>query len=56
MGRVLPPWANVRPMALTIKRTGGEITATPWAIDYARYQSPALNAFKGSELEIDITE
>jgi uncharacterized tellurite resistance protein B-like protein len=49
-------YRDVRPMALTIKRTAGEITATPWAIDYARYQSPALNGFKGSELEIDITE
>jgi hypothetical protein len=49
-------YRDVRPMALTITRTGGEIKATPWPIDYARYQSPALNAFKGSEPEIDITE
>lgn len=49
-------YRDVRPMALSITRTNGEIKATPWAIDYARYQSPALNAFKGSELEIDITE
>jgi len=53
----IPPDSNyrdVRPMALTITRTDGEIKATPWPIDYARYQSPELNAFKGSEPEIDI--
>ncbi|PRP90324.1 diadenosine tetraphosphatase [Enhygromyxa salina] len=53
----IPPDSNyrdVRPMALTIKRTQGEITATPWAIDYSRYQSPELNAFKERAPEIDI--
>lgn len=49
-------YRDVRPMALTIKRTAGEITATPWAIDYGRYQSPELNAFKERAPEIDITE
>ena len=49
-------YRDVRPMALTIKRTAGEITATPWAIDYSRYQSPELNAFKTRAPEIDITD
>ena len=49
-------YRDVRPMALTIKRTAGEITATPWPIDYSRYQSPELNAFKERAPEIDITE
>ena len=54
----IPPDSNyrdVRPMALTITRTNGEIKAVPWAIDYARYQSPELNAFKERAPEIDIT-
>jgi hypothetical protein len=38
-------YRDVRPMALTIKKQGGEIKATPWSIDYKRYQSPELNAF-----------
>ena len=48
-------YRDVRPMALTITRTDGELKATPWAIDYARYQSPELNAFKERDPEIDIT-
>jgi hypothetical protein len=55
----IPPDSNyrdVRPMALTITRTNGEIKAVPWAIDYARYQSPELNAFKERAPEIDITQ
>lgn len=55
----IPPDSNyrdVRPMALTITRTAGEIKAVPWAIDYARYQSPELNAFKERAPEIDITQ
>ena len=54
----IPPDSNyrdVRPMALTIKRTQGELSATPWEIDYSRYQSPELNAFKERAPEIDIT-
>jgi uncharacterized tellurite resistance protein B-like protein len=54
----IPPDSNyrdVRPMALSITRTHGEIKAVPWAIDYARYQSPELNAFKERAPEIDIT-
>ena len=38
-------YRDVRPMALTIARRGGETTVTPWAIDYRAYQDPSLNAF-----------
>ncbi len=48
-------YRDVRPMALTITRKAGEITATPWEIDYSRYQNPELNAFKQREPEIDIS-
>jgi uncharacterized tellurite resistance protein B-like protein len=48
-------YRDVRPMALSITRTKGEIKATPWAIDYERYQSPELNAFMQRAPEIDIT-
>lgn len=44
----LPPDSNyrdVRPMALTITRSGGETKVTPWAIDYRAYQGPERNAF-----------
>ncbi|PRQ02651.1 metallophosphoesterase family protein [Enhygromyxa salina] len=49
-------YRDVRPMALTITRTNGEVKATPWAIDYGRYQSPELNAFREREPEIEFTE
>lgn len=55
----IPPDSNyrdVRPMALSITRTAGEIKATPWEIDYSRYQNPDLNAFKQRDPEIDITD
>jgi len=42
-------YRDVRPMALTIARTDGETTVTPWAIDYRSYQSPELNRFFASE-------
>lgn len=38
-------YRDVRPMALTIARTAGETTVTPWAIDYRRYQDPEFNGF-----------
>ena len=38
-------YRDVRPMALTIARSGGETRVTPWAIDYRSYQDPARNAF-----------
>ena len=47
-------YRDVRPMALTIARTAGETKVTPWAIDYARYQSPELNAFKERAPDIDL--
>lgn len=53
----LPPDSNyrdVRPMALTITSKDGLVEATPWAIDYKRYQDPRLNNFFSSEPEIDI--
>mgnify|MGYP002148387272 FL=1 len=52
----LPPDSNyreVRPMALTITSRDGVVEATPWAIDYKRYQDPALNRFFESAAEID---
>jgi hypothetical protein len=48
-------YRDVRPMALTIRRVGGEVSASPWQIDYRRYQDPELNAFFKSTPEIDIT-
>ena len=44
----LPPessYRTVTPMALTLRWVDGEQTATPWAIDYERYNSPERNAF-----------
>ncbi|MBZ5712669.1 metallophosphoesterase family protein [Nannocystis pusilla] len=54
----LPPDSNyrdVRPMALTITSKDGLVEATPWPIDYARYQDPRLNNFFSSAPEIDIS-
>ena len=51
----LPPtsnYRNVTPMALTIRSRDGKHTATPWVIDWARYNDPALNAFFQSRPEI----
>lgn len=39
-------YRDVRPMALTIARRGGETRVTPWAIDYRSYQDPDHNAFR----------
>ncbi len=52
----IPPDSNyrdVRPMALTLKKTDGVVTATPWAIDYRSYQKPELNAFFAAAPEIE---
>jgi len=49
-------YREVRPMALTITSRDGIVEATPWAIDYQRYQDPTLNAFFQSAPEIDITQ
>jgi hypothetical protein len=51
----LPPtsnYRNVTPMALTIHSRDGKHTATPWVIDWARYNDPALNGFFQSRPEI----
>ena len=42
-------------MALTIHSRDGVVEATPWSIDYKRYQDPTLNRFFESKLEIDIS-
>ncbi len=49
-------YRDVRPMALSITRTQGEIKATPWAIAYERYQNPELNAFMSRAPELDFTQ
>jgi hypothetical protein len=44
----LPPdstYREVAPKALTVRRTGGVTTYTPFEIDYARYNQPEYNAF-----------
>jgi hypothetical protein len=44
----LPPTSNYRkvtPMALTIRSKDGHCTATPWLIDYARFNDPSRNGF-----------
>jgi hypothetical protein len=51
----LPPtsnYRNVTPMALTVRSRDGKHTAIPWAIDWARYNDPALNAFFQTRPEI----
>ena len=47
-------YRDVRPMALTISSHAGLVEATPWAIDYRRYQNPDLNAFFKAAPEIDM--
>jgi hypothetical protein len=46
-------YRDVRPMAMTIVKSGGEVSATPWQIDYRRYQNPELNAFHARAPEIE---
>ena len=36
-------YRDVRPMAMTLTKVDGQISATPWAIDYRSYQDPELN-------------
>ena len=48
-------YRDVRPMALTITSKDGLVEATPWPIDYLRYQDPKLNNFFNSEPEIAFT-
>lgn len=47
-------YRDVRPMALTVRRTDGEVKVTPWEIDYRKYQDPELNAFFRKAIEVDI--
>ncbi len=51
----LPPTSSYRkvtPMAMTILHKDGVTKATPWAIDYARYNDPARNGFMRAPAEI----
>ena len=44
----LPPdssYRGVTPMALTMRHEDGTTKATPWLLDYARYNDPERNAF-----------
>jgi hypothetical protein len=47
-------YRDVRPMALTIRQQNGVVSASPWQIDYRRYQDPELNAFFRSKPAIDL--
>ena len=47
------PAAAAEPALFTSK--DGLVEATPWPIDYARYQDPRLNNFFSSAPEIDIS-
>ncbi len=52
----LPPdssYREVTPMALTLRIRGDTARATPWAIDYARYNDPGRNRFFASPPEIE---
>jgi uncharacterized tellurite resistance protein B-like protein len=46
-------YREVTPMAMTMKITSGELRVTPWAIDYARYNSPVTNRFFARPPEIE---
>jgi hypothetical protein len=51
----LPPtstYRRVAPAALTVRWRRGEVTSTPWAIDWRTYQQPERNAFFRSPPEI----
>jgi hypothetical protein len=45
-------YRHVTPMALTVSWRRGEMTSTPWAIDWRTYQRPDRNAFFASPPEI----
>ena len=45
-------YRSVTPMALTVKHKDGQSEITPWAIDYARYNSAQTNKFFESTPEI----
>ena len=45
-------YRSVTPKALSIRRTGGVTTYTPFDIDYTRYNDPEFNAFFKQELGV----
>jgi len=45
-------YRTVTPMALTVEYANGEARATPWAIEYERYNDPSLNKFFEAPPEI----
>src|SRR5215470_345530 len=45
-------YRTVTPMALTLQWKRGQLTSTPWEIDWRTYQNPARNAFYRSPPEI----
>ncbi len=46
-------YRSVTPMAMTVKYKDGKSQIIPWAIDYARYNSPDTNKFFESRPEIE---
>ena len=46
-------YREVTPMALTLRIRGDNVRATPWVIDYARYNDPDRNRFFASPPEIE---
>ena len=46
-------YRSVTPMALTVRWEKGEARATPWAIEYERYNDPSLNKFFVKPPEIE---
>jgi len=49
-------YRNVTPKALTISYKDGDLTATPWIIDYESYNSPVYNRFFSIAPAIDYEE
>lgn len=49
-------YRNVTPKALTIAYKDGDLTATPWVIDYESYNSPIYNRFFSVSPAIDYEE
>jgi hypothetical protein len=47
-------YRDVSPMALTMTWDGGALSATPWKIDYERYNDPACNGLLRNPPEIEM--
>jgi hypothetical protein len=47
-------YRDVTPMALTIKRNAGVTQIVPFAIDFERYNDPAVNAFFREQLGAEV--